>query len=157
MTCTRVPGAGDVRVQVRFDALEECSLDASGFHTPTDAWIAAEQAGEASEEQARRAHARAAHQPLSTTRPRRIDPHVYDITSLPSPPTSPASPPPLAPAAPHIHRPQPPALRRTRCPYCEAAVIEQTAWPNWYRSPAGTTAVCVCSACGLILGAAAGG
>jgi hypothetical protein len=146
ITYTRRAERGDNSVNVGIDSLDDCTLDATGLHTPTDRWIEEQVAHAAAEEiealaarQRRLADRLAPHAPFA-------DSARYGPSESPPPPPD---PPPLVP--------QQRALRYDPldgpCPYCAGARVARSAWPAWYRPPAGTVQIAVCSLCDLVLGA----
>lgn len=132
----RHAGRFDDVVTVSIDRLDDCTLDETGLHTPTDAWIA-EQAALADEAEtaALAAHAQ------------RVE-HLQRESEPVSGPTT---------AERHRRRTQQPAPRRDPlagpCPYCGGERVARAEWPHWYRPPSGTAEVVMCSVCDLVLGA----
>jgi hypothetical protein len=140
-------GVGDQRVSIRIDQLDDCTLDATGLHTPADLWIA-EQATLA---KSLESSAKAANRDRSASREHRPDidpgegvPHAASPHDA-VPKHAPVAPPPRPPRVPHNPLDHP-------CPYCKGKIKPQTEWPDWYRPPSTATEVLICSGCELVVG-----
>lgn len=138
---TRHVQRADTTARINLDPLDDCVLDATGLHTPTDQWIKRETALAApQEETARDAYLRAREQRLRSSS---ASSHRYG----PAAPSAPRPRPPLPPVRPTLR------IDRLAQPCrCGGVVEARTEWPSWYRARAGTTEVAVCASCGDVFG-----
>jgi hypothetical protein len=134
----RQVNSADRECWLRIDSIDDCRLDEGGMRTPTDDWLAEQLSAADALEESLRAQSRAEWVPPAPQAP------FEDPPAQPAPASRPAMP---AVAAKSSFDPlaQP-------CPWCKGRPTTITAWPHWYRPPAGTTLVVACSSCDLILG-----
>lgn len=142
ITYTRPVERLDDVVSVGIDSLDDCTLESTGLHTPTDRWIESQAALAAAEE----AEALAAYQRrfAHRFRPAPAEPDQSSGTTPQRPLPAAMS---TAAATPHYFNPyaQP-------CRFCGGQPVGRNEWPSWYRSPRNVTEVAFCSSCGEILG-----
>lgn len=140
ITYTRHAGRHDDTVRVAIDPLDECVLDSTGLHTPTDLWIEQQAALAAAEE----AEALAAHQRRFA---HRLRPAEQDFDQPPRPRAPRPAKTPKQVARTSYFNPY-----AEPCRFCGGKPVARTEWPSWYIPPRTVTEVAFCSDCGEILG-----